>query len=87
MFIQPKNEFFDSVLTSLNKLYKRGDTVVHKTVSMDFSRYDAPKAVDEFTQYWHNPPISQGNTGKCWCFSTTSFLKSEVYRLTKRRLK
>ena len=33
-----------------------------------------------FIQYkqWHNAPISQGNTGTCWCFSTTSFLESEA---------
>lgn len=87
MFIQPKNEFFDSIMTSLGKFYKRGDTTVQKTISIDFSRYDPPKSVDEFTRYWHNPPISQGNTGTCWCFSTTSFLESEVYRLMKREIK
>ncbi len=29
-----------------------------------------------------NPVISQGNTGTCWSFSTTSFLESEIYRIT-----
>jgi len=23
----------------------------------------------------------------CWCFSTTSFLESEIYRLTQRKIK
>jgi bleomycin hydrolase len=86
-FVVPKNEFFDSIKTSLNKFYTRGDTIVKKAIRPDFSRFDAPKSVNEFTEYWHNPPISQGNTGTCWCFSTTSFLESEVYRLTKRELK
>ena len=27
------------------------------------------------------PAISQGRTGTCWCFATTSFLESEVTRL------
>jgi bleomycin hydrolase len=36
---------------------------------------------------WHNAPISQGNTGTCWCFSTTSFLESEAYRLNKIQVK
>ena len=73
LFVQPKNEFFDSIETSLDKFYHRNDTTVIKEVRPDFSTFDAPKSVDEFTQYWHNPPISQGNTGTCWCFSTTSF--------------
>jgi bleomycin hydrolase len=29
-----------------------------------------------------NPVISQGNTGTCWSFSTTSFLESEIIRIT-----
>jgi len=87
LFVPSKNEFYDSILTSLDKFYHRNDTTVIKTLRPDFSRFDAPKSIDEFTQYWHNPPISQGNTGTCWCFSTTSFLESEVYRLTKREMK
>jgi len=87
LFVQPKNEFFDSIETSLAKFYHRNDTSTTRIIRPDFTRFDAPKSVDDFTQYWHNPPISQGNTGTCWCFSTTSFLESEVYRLTKREMK
>jgi len=28
----------------------------------------------------HLPVISQGSTGTCWCFATTSFLESEIIR-------
>jgi len=38
----------------------------------------------EFTivkEVWRTPAKSQGRTGTCWCFSTTSFLESEAYRL------
>ncbi len=87
IIIQPKNEFFDSVLTSLQAFYHRNDTTVRKAISLDFSKYDAPKSIGDFTRYWANPSISQGNTGTCWCFSTTSFLESEVYRLTHREMK
>lgn len=31
----------------------------------------------------HSPPISQGRTGTCWCFSTTAFIESEIIRLDK----
>lgn len=32
------------------------------------------------------PIISQGNTGTCWSFSTTSFLEAEVIRLTGKSI-
>ena len=54
---------------------------------VDFSKVDAPKAVSEFTKVWHQPPVCQGLSGMCWCFSTTSFLESESYRKTKRELR
>ncbi len=31
---------------------------------------------------WHQPPISQGETGTCWCFAAVSYLESECKRLT-----
>ncbi len=87
IFIQPKNAFWDSIKTSLNNFYQRNDTVKAKAISLDFSKFDAPNSVSDFTQYWHTPPISQGNTGTCWCFSTTSFLESDIYRQTKIKFK
>ncbi|WP_299684679.1 C1 family peptidase [uncultured Dokdonia sp.] len=33
-----------------------------------------------------NEVISQGNTGTCWSFSTSSFLESEVYRITRKKV-
>ena len=32
------------------------------------------------------PVISQGRTGTCWSFSSTSFLESEVIRLTGKQI-
>ncbi len=87
LFVPHKNAFFDSIETSLQKFYRESDTTVHKVISVDFSQYDAPKSISDFKQYWHNPTISQGNTGTCWDFSTTSFLESEVYRLSGRKMK
>ncbi len=87
VFVKPSNAFFDSIQTSLNKFYQRKELKARKAISVDFSQYDAPKSVSDFKQYWHNPTISQGNTGSCWDFSTTSFLESEVYRLTGRKMK
>jgi bleomycin hydrolase len=46
-----------------------------------------PKSVSEFTSWWKNRPISQGNTGTCWSYSSTSYFETEVYRLTKQEVK
>ncbi len=54
-----------------------------KYFRMDQSGLDLPNKVADYKDhtYWHNPTTSQGNTGMCWCFSTTSFYESEVHRL------
>lgn len=54
---------------------------------MDFATVGAPKTVAEFTQVWHLPPVMQGLSGMCWCFSTTSLLESEIRRQTGRSIK
>lgn len=46
-----------------------------------------PKSVDEFNTWWKNTPISQGNTGTCWSFSSTSYFETEVYRQSKQQVK
>ncbi|MCK4264375.1 MAG: peptidase C1 [Candidatus Aminicenantes bacterium] len=58
-----------------------------KFLSSDFSRIEKPSSLDEFTQYFHNPPLRQHRTGTCWSFATTSFLESELKRLEKGEVK
>ena len=60
---------------------------VTKRFEVDFRGIDLPNKYDLYKTYWHNTPISQGNSGTCWDFSTTSFYESEVYRLTKQKVK
>lgn len=86
IFIKSKNEFWDSIKTTLDKFYKK-ETATRETLSVDFKVFNPPKLVDEFTTYWHNKPVSQAVSGMCWCFSTTSFFESEIYRQTKREIK
>lgn len=69
------------------EMRKKEEPASKKKMWVDFSKVDAPKAVSEFTQVWHQPPVCQGLSGMCWCFSTTSFLESEAYRLTKRQVR
>jgi len=39
------------------------------------------KKFKALTEVWRTPAKSQGKTGTCWCFSTTSFIESEAHRL------
>jgi bleomycin hydrolase len=58
-----------------------------KAFKVDFSGMSLPTNPDDYTKVWFNSPISQGQTGTCWCFSTTSFYESEVYRITGQKVK
>jgi bleomycin hydrolase len=86
VFIESKNEFIDSVQKSLKEFYSK-EKPVKKSLRPDFTLFDAPKSVDDFKQRWHNAPVAQAISGMCWCFSTTSFLESEIYRQTKQKIK
>ena len=48
---------------------------------------DLPLDPAKYEKVWHTNPVSQGQTGTCWCFSTTSFYESEVYRLTGKTVR
>jgi len=67
--------------------YKQAEPKVGKRLSLDFSGLDRPHSVADFQTQWHQPPKRQWWTNTCWCFSTTSFLESEVHRIHGRDLK
>lgn len=81
-----KNEFLKEI-ENASKEYFEEKKEPKKTFKVDFTELDLPKSKDEFTHYWHNDPLSQGLTGTCWSFSTTSFFESEIYRVNKRKVK
>ncbi len=83
IFVEKKNEFWDQIEYK-NKKYSEEDK---ERFIMDFEGMDLPRSPEEFTTYWHNDPISQGDAGTCWCFCTTSFYESEIYRTTGEKVK
>lgn len=88
VFVEYKNEFLDSIKAEADRfLEQQKPKEPRKVLKMDFSQIQHPTSVDQFKRYWHNPPISQGLSGMCWCFSTTSFLESEIYRIHKKKVK
>ncbi len=85
-FIEYKNPFLKKINEGIAK-FEAKKHAPKLSFKMDFTGRDLPTSVDQFTKYWHNAPISQGNSGMCWCFSTTSMLESDCYRLHKKQIK
>lgn len=46
-----------------------------------------PKSPEEFKQYFYFPPQAQDFTNTCWTFAATSYLESEIFRLTGKKIK
>lgn len=85
-FIESKSEFRDEMKKSAEE-FKTLEKEPKLRFKMDFEGMDIPDNPNNFTSYWHNDPVSQGLTGTCWCYSSTSFFESEIYRQTNKKLK
>jgi len=86
VFRESPNAFYDTLKAEAEQL-KAAATTPSKEFKVDFSDVHAPGSPEEFTTVWHTPPVSQGISGMCWCFSTTSFFESEIHRLSGRSIK
>jgi len=85
-YIEQKSEFFEQMEIDLDA-FNEIKSEKPKSFKMDFSEIDVPKSLDEFEIFWHNEPVSQGFTGTCWAFSTTSYFESEIFRLRGEKIK
>jgi bleomycin hydrolase len=88
--VEPKPGFFqNTILKDDREVRAQSETPKdNRYLSVDLSSVSLPNKVDLYkTNQWHNPPLSQGNTSTCWCFSTTSFLESEAYRINGLKVK
>ena len=79
------NPFYETIISESNK-YENEEKEASKSFKMNFDGKQIPKSLDEFTIVAAENPISQGNTGTCWCFSTTSFYESEILRTTGKTI-
>lgn len=85
-----KRAGLDSVTAGIKKEWKdkkEKERDERKVIRFDFSNVPKPSSPGEFDAPFHFPPVAQFYTGTCWSFSTTSFLESEIQRLTGRRIK
>ena len=80
--------FQNTILKNINQ-YEQGEKKKNpsRSFKMNFSGMDLPKDPAKYKSVWYSDPVSQGNTNTCWGFSTISFYESEVYRLTKQKIK
>jgi bleomycin hydrolase len=85
-FRPDRNAFYDSLKAESARLAELPKETT-KVFKMDFSTVEAPASIEDFSTFWHTPPLSQGISGMCWCFSTTSFFESEIHRLHGRSIK
>lgn len=85
---QGKGYYYQTIMKDVNAV---NDSLTEKPpyyrFQMDQSGMKLPNKVDLYKRYWANPPISQGNTGTCWDFSTLSFYESEINRMTGKKVK
>ncbi len=81
--------FFTNTVAQDKALYitEEKDGKSQQKFTMDFSKIKKPKSLDEFTKWTYLPPVTQDTTGTCWCFSTISFLESELTRMSKLPVK
>ncbi len=80
--------YFNTILKDINaEKAKKNKPKPYKKFTATMAGHHFPAKVSLYKTQWHNPPISQGNTGTCWDFSTTSFYESEVYRLHHKKVK
>jgi bleomycin hydrolase len=86
VFVEPRNPFWDEIRKS-TEAAGAATTPPRKAFVADLAGFETPLDLAAYKPVWHNPPVSQGNTNTCWCYSTTSMLESEVYRLSGRKVR
>ena len=80
----------DSVTSAIRKRQedeKKEKKKNKKELRFDVESTKAPDSLGAFTSVFHFPPVAQYRTGTCWAFSSTSFIESEVFRQTGRKIK
>jgi bleomycin hydrolase len=88
IFVEKKKGYFEEEILKGIKDFESGTPApAKKSFKMNFEDVDLPTSPGQFKSAWYNEPLSQGNAGTCWSFSTTSFFESEIYRQTGKKVK
>lgn len=82
-----KGYYYESIMKDVNAVNEKAEEKEpYVRFVMDQSDLDLPNDPSLYTTAWCEPTQSQGNTGTCWCFSTTSFYETEIYRQTGKKV-
>ncbi len=82
-----KGFYYESIMKDVKEVEEKlTEQEPYVRFVMDQSGMDLPNDPSLYKTVWSNPTQSQGNTGTCWSFSTTSFYESEVYRLSGKKV-
>ncbi len=80
----------DSVTAAIREQQHEAEKTYEESkgvLRVDFSDVDKPASPDVFEAVFHQPPLSQDRSGTCWSFSGISFIESEIFRITGRKVK
>lgn len=83
-FVPAQNAFYEEIKSALDQT--QSPAKARKVYKMEVDLTRIPQSTDEFETVWCHDPESQGRTGTCWCFSSTSFFESEVFRITGKEV-
>ncbi|RMG82985.1 MAG: peptidase C1 [Bacteroidetes bacterium] len=82
-FVKAENRFYKKIVESLDN--EQTNSNDRKVFKVNAEKIAVPE-FEEFTTVWCNAPVSQGRTGTCWSFATSSFFEAEVFRLTQQKI-
>jgi bleomycin hydrolase len=80
----------DSITAEINREWKekkKKEEEEREDLRFSFEGVKKPESPGDFDAPFHFPPVPQYYTGTCWSFCTTSFMESEVKRLTGQEIK
>ncbi|MBD3410392.1 MAG: peptidase C1 [Ignavibacteriales bacterium] len=80
VFKKHENPFYEQIEERADE-YLEEEEDSNLVFKVDFENVAVPSSPDDFTSVWRADPVSQGRTGTCWAFATTSYLESEAKRL------
>lgn len=84
-YVTPDKGFYETrILPAIREEKEQSPGVQLK---MQANNKPYPNSREFYTEYWHNQPESQGATGTCWAYAATSFLESEIHRLTGKKVR
>jgi bleomycin hydrolase len=84
------NALRDSITAGIEGEWKKRrekEKEERRVIRFDFEDIEKPGSPAEFDAPFHFPPVAQYYTSTCWSFATTSFLESEIKRLSGREIK